>query len=101
MDREILMEINSYTDPVKSNMNISNTTILDLMQRYQLSKNDILSAYRTATILQKLKGELNILAGAYLSRENAKIVIDRFNNTLNKLRISVGATSIKWSEIAL
>jgi hypothetical protein len=101
MDREILMEINSYTDPVKSNMNISNTTILDLMQRYQLSKNDILSAYRTATILQKLKSELNILAGAYLSRENAKIVIDRFNNTLNKLRISVGATSIKWSEIAL
>jgi hypothetical protein len=101
MDREIHMEINSYTDPVKSNINISNASILDLMQRYQLSKNDILSAYRTATILQKLKNELSILAGAYLSREDAKIVIDRFNNSLSKLRISVGATSIKWTEIAL
>jgi hypothetical protein len=101
MDRDIQMEINSYTDPVKSNITISNSSILDLMERYQLSKNDILSAYRTATIIQKLKTELTMLAGTYLSRENAKIVIDRFNNTLSKLKISVGATSIKWSEIVL
>ena len=101
IDREIHMEINSYTDPVKSNMSISNPSIIDLMQRYQLSKNDILSAYRKATRVSKLKSEFSLLAGAYLNREDAKIVIDRFNNALNKLRISVGATSIKWTEITL
>ncbi len=101
MDRETNMEINSYTDPVKSNLNISNATILELMQRYQLSKNDILSVYRTSTIINKLKSELSLLAGSYLSREDAKIVIDRFNNSLNKLRVSVGATSLKWTDIKL
>ena len=101
MDRETNMEINSYTDPVKSNLNITNATMLDLMQRYKLSKNDILSAYRTSTIIAKLKSEFSLLAGSYLTREEAKIVIDRFNNALNKLRISVGATSIKWTEITL
>ena len=101
IDREIHMEVNSYTDPVKSNMAISDSELLDLMQRYKLSKNDILSAYRTATILNKLKNEFSVLAGSYLSREEAKVVIDRFNNALNKQRISVGATSIKWLEIKL
>jgi hypothetical protein len=98
LDKEIKMQVNSYTDPVKSNLEITKPEFTELLQKYKLTKNDLLSAYRTATILKKLKSEISILAGAYLSRENAKIVIDRFNMECNKLRISIGATSIKLSD---
>ncbi len=95
MGREIRLEVNSYTDPVKSNIKITDPTILSAMQKHQLSKNEILSAYRTASILKQLKNEINVLAGKYLSREDAKIVIDRFNKTIAKVKVSVGRTSLK------
>ena len=97
--RGISVEINSYTDPVKSNLNITNPELLEAMAKYKLSKNDILSALRTATILTKFKAEVNVLAGTYLGREKAKIVIDRFNKEWAKTRVSVGATSFKISEL--
>lgn len=99
LDREIKLEVNSYTDPVASNLQISDTEIQSLMTKYKLSKNDILSVMRTATILKKLKDEVNVNAGAYLSREDAKIVIDRFNKEWAKTRIAVGATSVKLIDL--
>jgi hypothetical protein len=91
------MEINSYTDPVKSNITPPNSEIEVAMKKYGLSKNEVLSALRTAEIMRVLKAELNVLAGQYLSREQAKIVIDRFNKAWEKIRISVGRTSFKLS----
>ncbi len=99
LDRFIKVEVNSYTDPVASNLKIDNTDILNLMSKYKLSKNDVLSVYRTATILKKMKLEINVLAGTYLDRTNAKIVIDRFNKEMSKVKIQVGITSIKLSEL--
>ena len=99
LDRGIKMEINSYTDPVVSNMKIEKTNLVDLLSKYKLTKNDILSSYRTLTILKKIKAELNLLAGKYLSREEAKLVIDRLNREINKVRINVGPTSLKQSDL--
>jgi len=99
VQREIVVEVNSYTDPVKSNLKISSEDIRNAMTKYNLSENDILSAYRTASILKALKAEINLIAGKQLSRENAKIVIDRFNKEWEKCRVSVGATSFKISEL--
>jgi hypothetical protein len=99
LNRSIQMEVNSYTDPVKSNISISNQDVQAMMTKYGLSKNDILSAYRTAEIMKALKQELNVLAGEYLSREEAKIVIDRFNKAWGKTRISVGRTSFKLTDL--
>ena len=97
LNRSISMEINSYTDPVKSNITPPNSEIEVAMKKYGLSKNEVLSALRTAEIMRVLKAELNVLAGQYLSREQAKIVIDRFNKAWEKIRISVGRTSFKLS----
>jgi len=97
IDRAITMEINSFTDPVSSSINITDEEITTAMSKYKLSKNDILSAYRTATILNTLKSELNVLAGKYLTREDAKIVIDRFNKLWEKTKINVGRTSFRLS----
>ena len=99
LDRFIKVEVNSYTDPVASNLVIDNKTVLDAMKKYKLSKNDVLSVLRTATILKKMKQEINLLAGTYLDRTNAKIVIDRFNKEMSKVKIAVGITSIRLSEL--
>ncbi len=98
IDRDIVLEVNSFTDPVKSNITVSNESIQSAMAKYKLSKNDVLSAYRTASIMKALQQEINNLAGTYLSREDATKVIDRFNKTWRKTRISVGPTSFKLSD---
>lgn len=99
IDRGIEMEVNSFTDPVKSNIKVDNAKMNELKTSYKLSQNDILSAYRTAEILKKFKSEINYLAGLYLTRENAKIVIDRFNREFDKAKVSIGPVSIKLSEM--
>lgn len=95
INRNITLEINSFTDPVKSNIAITNDDLLDAMRKYNLTKNDILSAYRSAEIMYALKNEINVLVGRYMSREEASVIIDRFNKMWNKTRISVGPTSFK------
>jgi hypothetical protein len=82
-------------------MDITDEEIKALMDRYKLSKNDILSAYRSASIMHKLKQELNVLAGLYLDREKASAVIDRFNKEWAKTKISIGPTSIKLNDLKL
>jgi hypothetical protein len=99
LDRSIQLEINSFTDPVRSNLTFSNPEISELMKRYQLTSNDLLSALRTASIAEKLRSEFNVLAGRYLDRETAKIVIDRLNKEMGAAKISIGPTSIKLSEL--
>jgi hypothetical protein len=98
IDRTITLEVNSFTDPVKSNISVSNTSMTSAMHKYGLTQNDFLSAYRTAAILRALKDEINTLAGRYLQREDATKVIDRFNKSWRKVRVSVGPTSFKLSE---
>ncbi len=95
----ITFEINSFTDPVASNLEISNASILSAMEKYEFTKNDILSAYRTAFILKKIRQELNILAGEYLDQQTAKIVLDRMNSEVDKAKIQVGKTSFKLKDL--
>lgn len=95
----ITFEVNSYTDPVSSNLDINNPAVLSAMQKYGLSKNDILSAYRSAFILKKMRQELNILAGEYLDQQTAKIVLDRLNAEVDKAKVFVGKASFKVKEL--
>lgn len=95
----ITFEVNSFTDPISSNLEIKNSSVLQAMGKYNLSKNEILSAYRSAFILTKMKLELNILAGEYLDKPTAKIVLDRLNTEVEKAKIQVGRTSFKLSQI--
>ncbi|MDX1651824.1 MAG: hypothetical protein R3277_04995 [Brumimicrobium sp.] len=98
IDRQIEIIVNSYTDPVKSNFSPTNNELSGLIRDFHLSQNDMLSAYRTFATLKALKGELNVLAGQYLERPEAKIVIDRLNQAIDDTRISVGRTSVKFTE---
>jgi hypothetical protein len=99
LNRKISLEVNSYTDPVVSGIKVSDEELLELMAKYKLTKNDVLSALRTAAILNQLKQEINFLAGTYLDRESAKLVIDRFNAEFAKTRLSIGKTSVKLQSL--
>ncbi|MGM0480033.1 MAG: hypothetical protein ACQERC_12500 [Bacteroidota bacterium] len=98
VDRCITLEVNSYTDPVKSNFTPPSSAIAETMEKYDLSKNEVLSGYRTYATLKQLKEELNILAGDYLDRPDAKAVIDRLNKAIEKTSITMGKTSFKFDE---
>jgi hypothetical protein len=98
INRCITMEINSFTDPVKSNFEAPSKSLLKMKAQYNLSNNEMLSAYRTFKTLEKLKLELNVLAGKYLDRPAAKVVIDRLNESIEDSRIAVGKTSFKFDE---
>lgn len=98
VDRCITLEVNSYTDPVKSNFTPPSSAIAETMEKYDLSKNEVLSGYRTYATLKQLKEELNILAGDYLERPAATDVIDRLNKAIEKSSITMGKTSFKFEE---
>lgn len=99
LDREIVMEVNSYTDPVRSTFTTSSEKVNDLKNQYKLSQNDVLSAYRTKEILTKFRSEMNVLAGQYLTREEAKIVIDTFNREYDKVKVGIGPASVKLTDL--
>jgi hypothetical protein len=101
LDRELTIEINSYTDPVQSNLAINSAEMIQLMKLNNWTKNDVLSALRSLSLLERLKEEINIYAGIYLSREDAKIVIDRFNRVYSSTKILIGLTAIKKQDLKI
>jgi hypothetical protein len=101
LDRELSIEINSYTDPVQSNLSVTNSELLQLMKENNWSKNDVLSALRSLQLLERLKDEINVYAGIYFNREDAKIIIDRFNRMYSNVKITIGLVSIKKSDLKI
>lgn len=96
-NHSLQLEINSFTDPVRSTFDIQNPKIMEYKSKSNLTYNQLLSAYRSAAILFQLQTELTLLAGTYFNREKANIIIDRLNTTINNAKILVGKTSIKAS----
>src|SRR5690606_41595854 len=94
----ITMEINSYTDPVRTDFTPSHPELNTLKTTGKITGNESLSAYRSAVLLKTLQEELNLLAGTYLSREKAKVVIDHLNKAFVKAKISIGMYSVPFSE---
>ncbi|GAA0875547.1 hypothetical protein GCM10009118_19560 [Wandonia haliotis] len=94
----ITMEINSYTDPVRTDFTPSHPELNTLKTTGKITGNESLSAYRSAVLLKTLQEELNLLAGTYLSREKAKVVIDHLNKAFVKAKISISMYSVPFSE---
>lgn len=98
LNRGVFIDVNSFTDPVRSKFDVTSPAVLGVKKQYNLSDNQILSAYRSAFVLKKLKQELNVLAGEYLPRDQAKIIIDRLTKAIDKVKIVVGSGSIKLAD---
>jgi hypothetical protein len=100
-DRNLAIKINSYTDPVVSNLEIKNSKLQALLDNKKVTKNDLLSAYRSIAVLSQLKLEFNILCSKYLPPARAKAIIDAFNNSLEKSNIVVGNEILKVKDFRL
>jgi hypothetical protein len=100
-DRNLAIRIESFTDPVVSNLVIKSSKFEALINNKKLSKNDLLSAYRSVSVLLQLKLEFNVFCSQYLPQDRAKSVIDAFNNSLEKSLVYVGNEVLKFKDFKL
>ena len=101
IDRTIRIKINSFTDPVVSNLNLQDLELEALAKTYQLTKNELLSAMRCISLLQKLKDELAFHATKYLTQNDSKKFIDKLDDLIQKSKIQVGTAAIRIKDIQL
>jgi hypothetical protein len=99
VEDNVSIAVDSFTDPVSTKFKAKVEDVNEKQLKYGLSGNQLLSAYRTAFILEKFRKELNVLAGKLLSRTDAKVVIDNLNKSIGKARIYVGKTSFKLDDL--
>lgn len=102
VDRLIYFRIDSYTDPVVSNLVVKNhSKIQELITSGKITKNDALSAFRSVAVMNQLKLELNINASKYLSQEKAKKLIDQLNSSIEKGRVKVGNEVLRCKDFRI
>lgn len=95
MDRTLILKINSSTDPVKSNLDLILLDLNSLAKEYSLSKNEVLSALRCITLLDKLQNELNIQSTKYLSQSDSKKFIDKLEEAIGKAKIEIAGNKLR------
>lgn len=100
-DRRVVFEIESFTDPLKSAIDIKNKNLLELCKKYNLTKNDILSALRTKSVMIQLQDEFIKWVAKHYDAEKARVIIDRFNDEFQKTKIQIGVVSIKPKELTI
>ena len=95
----IVIDVNSFTDPVKTNFSPNSEQVNKWIEQEKISRNEALSLYRSAAVLLALKKELTAHAGEYLDREKASAVIDYLDAEFKRIKLSVGEFSIKLIEL--
>jgi predicted rRNA methylase YqxC with S4 and FtsJ domains len=102
VDRLIYFRIDSYTDPVVSNLIVKNhSKIQELISSGKITKNDALSAFRSVAVMNQLKLELNVNASKYLSQEKAKKLIDQLNSSIEKSRVKIGNEVLRYRDFRI
>ena len=99
--RKLVIEIESFTDPIKSGISVNNKTLNDIAAKNNLSKNDLLSGLRTKTVMLTFQDEYIKWVAKNYDASKARIIIDRFNNELQKTRIRVGEINFKPRELSI
>ncbi|MEN9303741.1 MAG: hypothetical protein RL264_2170 [Bacteroidota bacterium] len=100
IDKQITVQIESFTDPVVSHVAIRpGSRLNDLLNEGKITRNEALSVLRSMSVLQALKLELNVLASKYLPSEKAKRLIDSMNSSIDKTRVKVGNEFLRLKDI--
>lgn len=95
----LLLNVNSYTDPVKSNFSKKDIRMKPLMDSHpSLSENDLLSACRTFFISEKFMGEA-IRAAYFNFSDKEKIkLMGILKKNLEKMAVEVKGQQIQYAE---
>lgn len=99
MNRSLQIRIASFTDPVKSNVSSNHFNTDEYCNTNGISKNELLSALRTRSILLELRKELVQYATVYLTNSETKKFIDVLDDAIQKSLIKVGNKLIKLPKI--
>jgi hypothetical protein len=100
-NHKLVIEIESFTDPVYSGISINNKALAEIASKNALSKNDILSGLRTKTVMLTFQDEYIKWVAQHYDANKARIIIDRFNNEIQKTRIRVGEINFKPKELSI
>ena len=100
-NHKLIIEIESFTDPVRSGITINNKTLSEVAVKNNLSKNDLLSGLRTKTVMTTFQDEYIKWVAKHYDASQARIIIDRFNNEFQKTRIRVGGINFKPKELSI
>lgn len=98
---KLFFEVESFTDPVKSGIMISDKTLVEYAKKNNLSNNDILSGLRTKEVLIQFQDEFIKWVGQNYDAQSARFIIDRFNTEFQKVRITVGKVQFKLKELKI
>jgi hypothetical protein len=101
LSRSLNIRINSFTDPVASSLSLKDLKLEELAKEYNLTKNEVLSALRCISLLQKLKEDLSYQAINYLTQTNSKKFIDKLEGAIQKSKIQIGNIYIRLKDIQL
>ena len=101
LSRSLNIRINSFTDPVASNLSLKDLKLEEFTKEYQLTKNEVLSALRCISLLQKLKEDLSYQATNYLTQSDSKKFIDKLDGAIQKSKIQIGNVYIRIKDIQL
>lgn len=99
LNRSLHIRIVSTTDPVKSNVTSAYFDTQAFCQTHGLSKNELLSALRTRSILMQVRKELIQYATVYLTNAEAKKFIDALDLAIQKSVMKVGTKPIKLPKL--
>jgi len=99
LNRSLQIRIASTTDPVKSNVVSEHFDTDAFCQTNDISKNELLSALRTRSMLIQLRKELVQYATVYLTNVEAKKFIDALDNAIQKSTMKIGIKPIKLPKI--
>ena len=100
-NHKLIIEIESFTDPVRSGITINNKTLSEVAVKNNLSKNDLLSGLRTKTVMTTFQDEYIKWVANHYDANHARIIIDRFNNEFQKTSIRVGGINFKPKELSI
>ena len=101
LSRSLNIRINSFTDPVASSLSLKDLKLEELAKEYKLTKNEVLSALRCISLLQKLKEDLSYQATNYLTQSDSKKFIDKLDGAIQKSKIQIGNVYIRLKDIQL
>lgn len=72
-DKKLVITISSFTDPVKSNVFTSSTTLTNFSKQHpELTGNEVLSALRTFALYEKLTKKMINISDEYLKKDKDK-----------------------------
>lgn len=95
----IVLNIESFTDPVKSNFSKKNIAVQPIKEKYQLTENQTLSIFRSYTVLEKFYGELLRAANFHFEGKEKEKLLSTLKKTFEKTNLITGEKKINAKEI--